>query len=275
MIRKQIEEGWLLIRHQDHARLAGAFASHWGNSRFPAPEPRAAILEAVSRHDDAWAERDASPLLGPDGKPAAFSSELVGTYSAFENIDLEAYLRVRGEATETVARENPYAAILVSMHTVNLLTEQADLSMLSSADLALHGEFVEGQIRRQAELREQLRETGFPEAHLAETVLRRAFEFLQACDSLSLMVCSAYAKPLALRHRHPDAEGNLETLTYRPIDSATIGVEPWPFSPPDSIEFEIPVMTLEGECFPDPDSLDAAARNARAGSLNFRLVPDA
>ena len=34
--------------------------------------------------------------LGKDVTPTAFSKDLVGTYSAFENIDLEEYLHVRG-----------------------------------------------------------------------------------------------------------------------------------------------------------------------------------
>ena len=126
MIRKELPDGWLLVTHGEHARLAGLFAEAWGNAQFAAPEPRAAILCAVASHDDGWAARDAAPFLTKAAVPEAFTKDLVGSYSAFEEIDLPAYLRVRGEATATVAARNPFASIVVSMHTVNLLTEQAD-----------------------------------------------------------------------------------------------------------------------------------------------------
>ena len=116
MIRIATETGYTLVPHQEHARLAGRFAAHWGNDVFPAPaapEVMPHVLAAVARHDDAWAVRDAAPFLTREGRPSAFTRELVGTYSAFEEIDLADYLAVRGAATEAVAAEDPFAAILV------------------------------------------------------------------------------------------------------------------------------------------------------------------
>ena len=34
MLRLESESGWWLITHQNHARLAGAFAAEWGNAQF-------------------------------------------------------------------------------------------------------------------------------------------------------------------------------------------------------------------------------------------------
>ena len=130
MLRAMDTTGWWLVRHPDHARLAGEFASHWGNRLFRAPEPRGDVLEGIRRHDDGWATRDASPVLTRQGKPSAFGADLVGKYTAFEEIDLPEYLGVRGRALEVVAAENAYAAILISMHTCNLLTAHADRSTI-------------------------------------------------------------------------------------------------------------------------------------------------
>ncbi len=47
----------------DHARLAGVFAEQWGNESFLPPEPRANVLKGISRHDDGWKERDATPQI--------------------------------------------------------------------------------------------------------------------------------------------------------------------------------------------------------------------
>ena len=43
------------------------------------------------------------------------------------------------------------------MHTVNLLTDQADLSTLNEEELSMHSRFIEGQLQRQHQLKESLR----------------------------------------------------------------------------------------------------------------------
>src|SRR5271165_5794380 len=145
MLRRQTRNGWWLVTHPDHARLAGAFAARWGNERFPPPEPRERVLEGIARHDDGWAARDAKPAITRQGKPSAFSIELVGKYSAFEEIDIEEYLAVRDRADRIIAEEDPYAGLLISMHTYNLLTEHADRSTIAPEGLALLDAFLERQ----------------------------------------------------------------------------------------------------------------------------------
>src|SRR5690348_4817576 len=99
----------------------GQFAEHWGNERFLVPEPRADLLEAIRTHDDGWALRDAAPEITKQGKPSALSSDLIGSYSTFNEIDLLDYLEVRREAVDTVVHRNRYAGLLVSLHTSDLL----------------------------------------------------------------------------------------------------------------------------------------------------------
>jgi len=74
MLRSESDNGWWLVTHPDHARLAGQFAEHWGNDLFLSPEPRADVLEGISTHDDGWAARDAAPEITKQGKPSAFSA---------------------------------------------------------------------------------------------------------------------------------------------------------------------------------------------------------
>src|SRR6266481_2190772 len=137
MLRLETGTGWWLVTHPDHARLAGAFAERWGNDRFLPPEPLVNVLRGIARHDDGWAARDSSPQITRQGKPSAFSVELVGKYSAFEEIDLEDYLAVRERAVRLMAADDPYAAILVSLHTYNLLTARADRTTIQPEQLPL------------------------------------------------------------------------------------------------------------------------------------------
>src|ERR1700735_5014164 len=156
MLRLETETGWWLVTHPDHARLAGAFAERWGNERFRSQEPRANVLKGISRHDDGWATRDAAPQITRQGKPSAFSVELVGKYSAFEEIDLADYLAVRDRAVRLIAEEDPYAALLISMHTYNLLTAHADRSTMAISQLPLLDQFLEGQKMLQSSLMQQI-----------------------------------------------------------------------------------------------------------------------
>ncbi len=221
MIRAETADHWILVTHPDHAHLAGEFGEAWGNDQFAPPEPLADVLYAVHHHDDGWKARDAAPNLTRDGKPEAFTRALVGAYSAFEEIDLPNYLKVRGQATAAVSAENRYAGIVTSMHTVNLLTEQADESTIRPEHRTAHRSFVAEQ---------QAWQTVEADALGADPVaLQRAFEFLQACDNLSLIACSGYAETRALRHTHPDRSGERHTLTCTPVAAGTWSVSPWPF----------------------------------------------
>jgi hypothetical protein len=71
------------------------------------------VLKGIACHDDGWAARDAHPSITRQGKPSAFSTELVGKYSAFEEIDLAEYLAVRERAVQIIAEDDPYAGLLI------------------------------------------------------------------------------------------------------------------------------------------------------------------
>ncbi len=270
MIRIETDTGWTLIEHREHARLAGRFASHWGNAEFAAPEPRADILLAVDRHDDAWVKRDAVPFLTREGKPSAFSQELVGKYGAFEEIDLEDYLAVRGAATEAVAAESPYAAIIVSMHTYDLLTAQADPRGLTEEERALHRKFLDGQLQRQVELIDQLSAGPELTEDLAPAQVLRAFEFLQACDSLSLAVCVRFPKRIVLRHRHPRRDETLAEIFCTPLGGDTFRIAPYPFEK-DELILDVPCRSVPGKTFASEAAFRAAYAAAPVARLQVKI----
>src|SRR5579863_4452198 len=163
MLRLETQTGWWLVTHPDHARLAGAFAERWGNDLFPPPEPREHVLRGISRHDDGWIARDSAPQITRQGKPSAYSVELVGKYSAFEEIDLEDYLAVRDRAVRIIAAEDAYAAVLISMHTHSLLADHADRSTIVPDQLPLLDAFLAQQTEfRKSLLRQIETDSRFP-----------------------------------------------------------------------------------------------------------------
>lgn len=236
MIRTETKSGWQLVTHPEHARLAGKIAEAWGNDRFERPEPFPSICYAVFHHDDGWLARDAAPSLTRDGKPEAFTRALVGTYAAFEEIDLPSYLEVRNAATQAVAKVDPVAGIFVSMHTVNLLTEQADVNSIRPQHRDAHASFVAKQRTWQTETASAL--------GLAQETLQRGFEFLQVCDNLSLILCANYHETRALRHTHPDRSGMRHALQCRSDGLFTWRIDPWPFRE-SSVLLDVPYREVD------------------------------
>ncbi|HMO65054.1 MAG TPA: DUF3891 family protein [Verrucomicrobiota bacterium] len=272
MLRHETPAGWILIRHPDHAALAGEFAAAWGNAAFRPPEPRADGREGTRRHDDGWAARDAAPCVTRAGRPSAFGADLVGKYTAFEEIDLPDYLRVRGEALELVARENPYAAVLISMHTCNLLTEHADRATIRPDQLPLLDAFVAAQQRRQLGLRAAAAATGrFPDGDLSLPRLTEHFRLLQACDNLSLLACVDHPGPATLLHPLPRHDGGASGVRVTRSDTRTFRLDPWPFRA-TRLEFQVTGRPVVGHVFPDHGALRAAYHAARPVPLAVTLT---
>jgi hypothetical protein len=249
MLRLETETGWWLVTHPDHARLAGAFAEKWGNEKFLPPEPRANVLKGIARHDDGWLARDAAPQTTRQGKPSAFSVELVGEYSAFEEIDLDEYLAVRDRAVRLIAEEDPYAAILISMHTYSLLSEHADRSTIAAADLPLLDDFLRGQKAYQAALMQQITgDSRLAAEQRTEAAVIEHFRLLQACDYLSLLTCVDFARPANLLHALPLRDGGHSPVAVRSAGSRHFVLDPYPFAE-EPLIFRFPARHVPGKLF--------------------------
>jgi hypothetical protein len=258
MLRMRSETGWWLITHPDHARLAGAFASAWGNERFRRPEPRARVLYGIASHDDGWSARDARPSITREGKPSAFSTELVGKYSAFEEIDLAEYLAVRERAVHMIAERDAYAGLLIAMHTYNLLTAHADRSTVAAEQLPLLDAFLDGQRAYQRELVDRIEADESLKAREKDAkTIKEHFCLLQACDNLSLLTCVAFDKPANLLHPLPLNDGGVAEVQVEPLGPRHFRLDPWPFAEAE-LTFRFPARHVLGDLFPDSAHLEQA-----------------
>ena len=267
MLRMKSDTGWWLITHPDHAWLAGAFASAWGNEQFRRPEPRERVLYGIAAHDDGWTARDAHPSITRAGKPSAFSTELVGKYSAFEEIDLAEYLAVRERAVRMIAETDPYAGLLIAKHTYNLLTAHADRSTIASEQLPLLDAFLEAQRAYQHELADRIEaDASLTEREKDADTIKEHFRLLQACDNLSLLTCVAFDKPANLLHPLPLNDGGAVEVQVEPLGPRRCRLEPWPFSEPE-LTFRFPARHVTGETFETSGALEDAFHQARVEEL--------
>jgi len=271
MLRLETESGWWLVTHPDHARLAGAFAERWGNDRFLSPEPRNRVLKGISRHDDGWSARDAAPQITREGKPSAFSVELVGKYSAFEEIDLADYLAVRDRAVRLIAAEDAYAALLISMHTYSLLTEHADRSTIAPAELPLLDDFLARQKAFQLSLIQEIRaDVSLAAEHKSGQAILDHFHLLQATDNLSLLSCVSFSRPADLLHPLPLRDGSRSRVHVRAVAARDFALQPYPFGE-DPLTFTFPARHARGMRFSSHSELQAAFRAAPVETLTVTV----
>ncbi len=255
MLRLETETGWWLVTHPDHARLAGAFAERWGNKQFLSPEPRAHVLKGIACHDDGWAARDAAPQITRQGKPSAFSTELVGKYSAFEEIDLADYLAVRSRAVRLIAAEDPYAARLISMHTSSILNDHADRSTIAADQLPLLDDFLlQQKAIQQSLLRQIAADDRFSRAHTSEATILDNFRLLQATDNLSLLTCVDYRQPTHLLHPLPTRGGTHTRIEVTSVGPRHFVLNPYPFAEP-SLIFSFPARQIQSKLFQSAEEL--------------------
>jgi hypothetical protein len=270
MLRLESETGYYLITHPDHAQLAGAFAARWGNALFPRPRPLAHVLHAIHVHDDGWAARDAHPSITRAGKPSAFSIELVGKYSAFEEIDLADYLAVRERAVSELERDDPYTALLVSLHTFNLLTARADRSTIRAVDLSLLDAFLDRQHLRQQTLTAAIRnDATFTPEDTNDATISDNFRLLQACDNLSLLSCVAYEQPATLLHPLPTT-GGPQAVRVVPLAERHFRLSPYPFAEPD-FTITLAARHVQGKVFSTVEELRARYATAPVEQLFVRI----
>ena len=272
MLRLETETGWWLVTHPDHAHLAGAFAEQWGNAIFAPPEPRKQVLNGIHAHDDGWVARDAQPQITRQGKPSAFSSELVGKYSAFEEIDLNDYLTVREQAVGMMAAGDPYAAILISMHTYNLLTERADRSTIDPIQLPLLDTFLERQRSLQRELQTKVRESGdFTAEETSADRLLENFRLLQATDNLSLLTCVDHTGPATLLHPLPLCDGGTSEVRVERLGKRHFRLDPYPFAQPVAA-FHYPARHVAGQRFASAEELQSRYAEAPIQTLSVTVT---
>jgi len=271
MLRLESETGWWLVTHPDHARLAGAFAESWGNELFLPPEPRENVLRGIARHDDGWTTRDAAPQITRQGKPSAFSVELVGKYSAFEEIDLADYLTVRNRAVRLIASEDPYAAILISMHTYSLLSEHADRSTIAPQELPLLDQFLEQQKAFQHSLKQEVAaDSRFAPGQTTDTSILDHFKLLQATDNLSLLSCVDFRQPAHLLHPLPLRDGGHTRVEVRTVGERKFVLTPYPLRKP-VMEFQFPARHVDGKIFGSAAELQEKYAAARVEALSVEV----
>ena len=272
MIRRQVGDEFFLIAQHDHAILSGKLAEHFGNASFARPAPWESVVMAVRMHDCGWPLHDDQPTLNAHGLPL----------DVFESPRPIA-LKVWTASAERTAAIDPYAGLLVSMHSLSLSIPAAssdaahrepfDASHLTerfAINKFQHREVErQEQLRRRLGLRTDLPLThGLAEPHACDEDDQLAFNFrlLQAMDLLSLCLCCTDPPVRKSQDVFAVPSGQSVHLKMSRDASGASTVDPWPFDI-ERIDLAVPVRRIPAGAFRDQTDLHEALKIARVDEL--------
>jgi hypothetical protein len=273
MIRKAHQNELLIITQNDHAELAGQLVKHIGNGLFAAPVPLASVSLAVAEHDRGWIRQDAAPQFNPERLPA----------HVFE-IDHAISLAAWTESVNLSAAKDPYAALLISLHSMRLAAHVANrLSPKQDQASRIQAFKVQQFLHLQIEIQENLRRRlglrvdvplrgGLAERGISpeEDLLAANFHLMQLLDQVSLNLCFDDVLFDSVGSVSPRPGARPVTIQIDRPDIRVMRLDPWPFD--DAvIDLKIPAKRLSIRGYRDEADLAAACEKGLQITLDVRV----
>jgi hypothetical protein len=272
MIRRQAGDEFFLIAQHDHAILSGRLAERFGNAKFARPTPWESVIMAVRMHDCGWPLHDDEPTLNGRGLPL----------DVFES-PRSVTLKVWAASAERAEGIDPYAGLLVSLHSLSLsiLATSADTvnqEKINAAQLSERFElnkFQHREVERQEHLRRRLGlrtdlplTHGLAEPHESDEDDQLVFNFrlLQAMDLLSLCLCCTQPPVDKSQEVFATPAGKAVHLKMHRDGEGTLIVDPWPFDVA-RIELSVPLRRVPGRVYRDQADFLNAFGMARVDEL--------
>jgi hypothetical protein len=265
MIRREVGDEYWLIAQNDHAILSGQLAEQFGGPGIQSPNKSA--ITGIAMHDAGWPLHDDAPTINNDHIPI----------DVFES-RREVALKVWTASAQRAADVDPYAGLLVSLHSLSLSIfastqtsfkhEKVDMSdPRTRFDM---NKFQHRQIELQEKLRAQLgMHTDLPLRNgLAEESddprekqLIFDFRLLQALDKISLGICCtkppfAKIEPLLLNA----GEQPTALKADRPTPDELF-LEPWCFHPRE-ISLRVPYKAVSAKRYESEAAFHEAYHSA-------------
>jgi hypothetical protein len=229
------ENRLLLILQVDHSKVTGWFAAHWGNETFARPSPYAAMVLAAQEHDTGWWDWEIKPQVNSEGLPPDYIGSI-------KHLGGKVWLDFYRHGIERLAEQDPYAGLIVSLHSDGLLTQGRGL-LPYMPDYKVYPEvqeFLREQESYRDALMQQLKHSPDYRDHLSDDQIWTNFKLMEVYDQMGQYVCNRY--PLNSTQRKngpshtlsnvptPTKTGQQDTiLTFNIQNESRAVVTPYPF----------------------------------------------
>jgi hypothetical protein len=260
IVRNQSDGSVVMITQNDHAKLAGMFAAHWGNGRFERPRPYIPLVRAAQYHDGGWLRYETNPHLDP----------ATGKSPSYQQVPNDApQLAAYQWAIDMLTEVDSYTGLLVSKHRTGLWQSRYGVITQPPAGPPRKlSDDIEDFIAHN-EARQHVITAGLDRHEVAVN-----YNLLQVWDLLSLYICSNEQhkdhaiEPVPITYASTQS---VTTMRLKPVSSTRIEVDPFPFDQP---AFAIGVVHrhLQPGDLRDADAFRAAYFGAQPQVATFTLV---
>lgn len=242
MIVNPTKAGWDVIYHRAHALLALQLAGQW--RRKDAPPRLYETIAAISHHDDLEREWEEN-IITEAGAPRDFTlDEDPGFDRLTKHIERALY---RGR----------WVALLTSMHLYRLNKDFKGTD--KKAD-----QFLDAQLANQKEWIKEL--------EISQEDADSAYDFLQWCDRLSLILCQQQL-PEDERFLEISKAHDGERYDIKQFKNGLVTVTPWCFED-DRFTVNVEYSSLSQVAFKDNESLVKALKEAPRQLFEWTFVKD-
>ena len=249
MIVREEDGGWTLIRQMAHAAHCAELSRAWRAGPFGEASVGAGLEYAAGYHDLGWTEIDQQPEIDAEGRPLNFTK-----------IDEVRHTEFYSSAVRTIARTDPYAAYLVSLHASGLYSRRYAWAGLKPVDWTSIGPHGRALLAGEQQFRIELFKSISPDKLEFEAAWRN-YMLLETFDFLSLLTCFGVASqgcgPV------PTFPGQWEQLSVRRLGDWEVQLTPFPF-PGDSLEMDVECVHLPQARFESDDEVRAQVSSAHA-----------
>lgn len=215
MIVKREEGGWTLINQMDHAQHCAEIARAWRLGFSGEGSVSKSLEYAAGYHDLGWIEADRQPEIDGEGRPKNFTQADEARHTAFYS-----------KAVRTIAKTDPYASYLVSLHASGLYSRRYGWFGLNPVDWTKIGVHGRALLTGERQFRADIVKTVSPDQVEFEAAWRN-YMLLETFDYLSLLTCYGFQStgcgPV------PTIEGQWEKLSIRRLSSWQVELSPFPF----------------------------------------------
>jgi hypothetical protein len=260
IVRKQPSGEAIVFTQTDHSRLAGFFASHWGNATFAPPNPYESVARAATFHDFGWLRYETKPDVDPKtGEPYTFIT------LPFDPDQLTAYQW----CVDWLGSVDRYSALLVGMHRVGLWKSRYETITHPKwryANLELPQE-IHNFIARSEPVQEQERQA------IGGDTIWTNYRLLQVWDLLGLYFTVSDPYEHAVEPVPTAYDGDLHSgvrMQLQPLNKTRVAFDPYPFDV-RPLTLHIPYRQLDRVAFEDGEAFRRAYFQAVPELLTYQV----
>lgn len=235
MIVNYTEAGWQVITQRAHGLLAAQICAHWQARE--RPERWVETLIATAEHDDAYHEFDQDDLLNANGGPVNYKM------TTFNKAQCDRQLQL-------AVTKSSWIRLLLGRHIQ-----------------FVHGKAPKAQTYMKALKKQE--KAWMTDLSVSEKELSEAYELLEFCDALSLLICQGLVQP---EQRKIEISKGPDQTAYQLFaqKEGQLVITPWPFEP---VTFQISYesRTLNRLTFEDVEEFKKAVFSTEPDVHELRI----